>query len=1114
MPSLPPPRTTELFYGGAWHPAKVRESDPVTITRGLTGKGTRAEPTAGSMRLANRDGRYSPRNPASPLYGLIGRNTPLRFAVDAGGPYAVLPGDTTAALTTPDHAALGSTDLDVRVEVASNDYAVQQDLAERWLTTGNQRSWALMLVSGQLHLRWSPDGTGTALGIAISPSTVTATPGTRLALRATLDVNNGAGGWTANFYWARRLDSPVWEPLGTATGSGVTSVYDGTAGLRLGTATGFVGPGVLGRVYGMQLRNGIDGALAVDLRIPRDAAMGDTTFTDGTGLPWTLTGAVTLSNRHTRLHGEVPAWPPERHISGNDSTVAISPAGVLRRLGIGEKPLDSVLRRFIAANSPLACWPMTDGPAATGAASLVGGTPALVQSGPAGYTWADGTLTEWVEPVIAVTTTTLITALPPVTPAAATGWAVDYVHADLGPLLLVGVYEQGPEPTARFWEVSTVSGLNVLILTTYTQAGGSVTRTTINAPELFDGQPHHVRLYVSTSGADVLWNIYIDGVSRATGLITASTLAPLVRMTVQGGDPGATSPGLEFGYLTYWNAVGVPSAATVYQALLGNAGEAAGTRIARVAGEQGVPVLVDGAPAATEPLGVQEMAAFLDILEAASDADLGLLLDQRDARGLLYRTRRTLYSQAPALTLDYSSGVISGQLRPVDDDRLTRNAVTVKRDRGSEHTAVQDEGPMSVQDPEDGGVGLYDESVTLSLAADDQAVDQAWWRMHLGTYEGLRYPRITVDLANPRTHQLATDILDVDAGDIIRLTNLPDEYGPDDVDLIVRGYAEEVGAEKWQIVFTCDPGDPWTVGVLDSSVLGRADTAGCVLGAAVGPADTTMTLVTTKGPPWITTALKPTQFPFDLRVGGEQVRVTALSAGVADTFTRTVASSWGTADAGGAWTQGGGTAADFAVAAGVGTHTLATTNVSRRTTLPGVHPDFDLSVTVACSAVATGAPIFGGLVARVVDVDNLYYARLEFTTTGAVALYLRERAAGVETTLASATLPYTYTAGAGFRLRFQGTGTSLQARAWPVADIEPGVWQVGATDSTLTAAGSVGCRSISSTGTTNVSPVIRYDDLLMWTPQRATVIRSVNGVQKSHTAGTSVRLYRPMTVAL
>lgn len=279
----------------------------------------------------------------------------------------------------------------------------------------------------------------------------------------------------------------------------------------------------------------------------------------------------------------------------------------------------------------------------------------------------------------------------------------------------------------------------------------------------------------------------------------------------------------------------------------------------------------------TEPLGVQLPARFLDTLETASDADLGYLLERRDARALLYRTRATLYTQSPAVTLDYSQGLISGELRPVPDDRLTRNDIAVTRQGGSTaRRAVQETGPMSVQDPPD-GVGQYEDAVTLSLDTDEQALQQAWWRVHLGTTEGLRYPRVVIDLANPRVAALAHDILAADVGDLLRLTHLPPEYGPDDVDLIIRGYTEEVGDKVWRITFVCDPGAPWTIGVLDDARLGRLDTARCTLGAGVNATATTLSLVTSTGPRWITTAEKPAEFPFDLRVGGEVVRVTAIT---------------------------------------------------------------------------------------------------------------------------------------------------------------------------------------------------------------------------------------------
>jgi hypothetical protein len=72
--------TVELFYSGTWHDitSYVYERDRIQITRGRPNETTSADPSSCSLTLNNRDGRFSSRNPNSPLYGLIGRNTPLR----------------------------------------------------------------------------------------------------------------------------------------------------------------------------------------------------------------------------------------------------------------------------------------------------------------------------------------------------------------------------------------------------------------------------------------------------------------------------------------------------------------------------------------------------------------------------------------------------------------------------------------------------------------------------------------------------------------------------------------------------------------------------------------------------------------------------------------------------------------------------------------------------------------------------------------------------------------------------------------------------------------------------------------------------------------------------
>src|SRR3546814_10702736 len=87
-----PPRSTRtdtLFpYTTLFRSASVRATSEITITRGLSSESdTDAEPMSCECDLDSRDLLYAPRNPESPLYGKIGRNTPFRISLETGGPY-------------------------------------------------------------------------------------------------------------------------------------------------------------------------------------------------------------------------------------------------------------------------------------------------------------------------------------------------------------------------------------------------------------------------------------------------------------------------------------------------------------------------------------------------------------------------------------------------------------------------------------------------------------------------------------------------------------------------------------------------------------------------------------------------------------------------------------------------------------------------------------------------------------------------------------------------------------------------------------------------------------------------------------------------------------------
>ncbi|MEV7282880.1 hypothetical protein [Streptomyces sp. NPDC093111] len=888
MVSLPPPDRLELFYDGQWHDrtGDLRVTQDVTMSRGLTAEGSRAAPSAADMLLDNRHGDYSKRDPNSALYGKIGPNTPLRYSVEAGHPYLLLPGDTTSALTTPDHASLDVTDLDLRLEVALDDYTVNQELAARFEAAGNQRHFTFRLInSGQMWFEWYPDGTSGSQKSAGSLPRVPANPGQRIALRVVLDVNDGAGGHLVSFYWAPTINATRWHLLDTDTGgAGTTVLPTGTAGLQLGTNVGIIGNGAAGRIYAMQLWDGATGTRKVDLDLST-AEAGDTSLTDGGGRMWTLTGAATLANRHVRLAAEVPAWPPQQDLTGADQTVPITPAGITRRLDAGNKPLDSAIRRYLQASGAVECWPLTDGTEATWGASLRSGRPMTVYRDGDAPQWGKGALADWIEPTVLCppgTAGTLVGHVPDL--AATGGWSVDLCRADKGILLYWLIYDRGAGTDADnqiSYSILMQAPLNQIIITR--NASGATSSSTallvtITNAGIFDNKPHHLRFKVDTTTPGTTpWSLWIDGVLAGSGTDTI-TPKPVQRVEAdwQQIDTTLRDP-MALGYVTYWGPA-APGAAEVFEALTGWPGETAGARFLRVCAEAGVPAYLIGDDDEQVRLGTQRAAKFLDVLQAGADADLGYVLEHRAERALVYRGHDSLYNQDPALTLDFSQGVISQPFRPLDDDKLARNDITVQRRGGSFGFAVLEDGPLSVQDPPD-GIGRYDVAHTLSLADDDQPAHQASWRLHMGTYNGLRYTKITLNMGNPRVWAMARDIYLADVGDKIRLTNLPASHGPDDVDLLILGYAETVGEERWTITFTCAPGAPWDVAVLGDRDRGRSNTSGCTLGGGgVSASATTLTLVTAAGASrWIDSATYPSSFPFDVVMGGERIRITAIT---------------------------------------------------------------------------------------------------------------------------------------------------------------------------------------------------------------------------------------------
>ncbi len=199
---------------------------------------------------------------------------------------ANLPGSVGDYLSTPNAAANQITgDLDLRAEIEPADWTIQTTVISKDI--GPQRGYRLNFrADGTLQVAVS----ASAGSLLFAESTVATgfTDGTRHWIRATVDVNNGAGGWDATFYTSE--DGVTWTQLGdVVTTATPISITPATSALQVGGLANGGSQLVTGSIYSIQIYNGIDGVLAVDLN-PQDYVTGATLTSSETSEVWTANG--------------------------------------------------------------------------------------------------------------------------------------------------------------------------------------------------------------------------------------------------------------------------------------------------------------------------------------------------------------------------------------------------------------------------------------------------------------------------------------------------------------------------------------------------------------------------------------------------------------------------------------------------------------------------------------------------------------------------------------------------------------------------------------------------------------------------------------------------------
>lgn len=776
----------------------------ISITRGTANEAGQAEPTSISLVLDNVSGDYTPDNPLGAHYPDIELGVPLRYSVQ-GPPYLGLEGSGRAS--TPDAAAIDITgSIDVRTEIELDDWFSGDiiELAGKYRVDTNQRSWLWLYSDARaLVFRWSPDGVAIPQYISTVPVPVPASG--RIALRSTLDTTTGV----VTHYTADSIDGP-WVQLGDAsTPSGATSLFNSDQPLTVGEVPGVGFTAPQGAYHAFRLYDGINGTLVADPDFTAQSP-GATSFNDSTGLTWTLAGGAQITDWHHQFNGHADSWEPVwpyGDLSDEDTgyegeaQVTVTASGILRRLGQGEEALESTLRRRVPSFGPLAYWPMEEGASATSASSPVEGVNPLKLTR-VEWASADSLASSNALPVLASSGGSLPQMLGriPAPATAPSSWSVRYIYRlDTANTTLRTFMRILSTGTVAEWYIqqrnnlSRVFGLDADGATVFTQDIG--TGANLYNDWLF------VRFMATQSGGNVNWDISWFNIGGGAGASSGSFAGTVGRPTGVASPPDGYSPDLDGMALGHISAFPIDLTGAYSGAIDAWAGETAANRFARLCEEEGIPYAVVGDPDDSEAMGPQRPAPFLDLLGECAALDGGRLGERRSSRGLLYRTRADLYNQAARLVLDAGNNEIANPFAPVLDDQRIRNDITVTRDGGSSARAV-DEASVTRR-------RRYRDSPTVNAHTDAQLPDLAGWRLHLGTWPGMRYPSVSFDLS------IAPHLIDTwlrtDTGDRLKVANLPPQHPTDLVDLLLEGYTQTLSPTRWTVQGNCVPYGPYIV---------------------------------------------------------------------------------------------------------------------------------------------------------------------------------------------------------------------------------------------------------------------------------------------------------------
>lgn len=848
-PSAPPSTWNFTSDGVRW-----RAKAGIQIANGRDDESSLVEAGTCDLTFDDRSFKLSPRNVLGEWYGQIDKNTPMRVVLDAVN-------DTFTRTVSP---GMGNDPTSGKQwqQTSPSMWSVNGSVARVTIPTANTAQFALLMgpLARDVDVYSSASVDAMPTGGAWVHATVIRFATAANHYRVHTEFIPGG---SVQVKIVRVLDG-VLSDLAVLVVPGLTYV----AGQQLHTHVR-----AIGRAIQMRVWTGASEPSVWHVEASDGAVLG----TQVGMYEWRLatnagTFSASIDNYRARVTiwgGQVPEWPvrwPDK--SGKDTTAPIQGAGVLRWLDSGSQPPDSPISHYLSGQKVKAGWALEDGPDSTAASSRTGAPPGRVvdatfgnDDAPPGALSSLSLNTSGVSKINVKSPSTVnedgfhfiiwskFPSLPAASPAK----------------LFCEVYATGS--VARFAVTVDAASFN---LTGYDAGGGQYftsggVLTAIDVTKWFG-----MRIRVTHTGANYTYELswFQVGVPGFAG--------------ISGTFPGIVGRATGAGCAAPVDGTLITQMWLVDQSMpfVGNSiqrmsdayrGETDIARITRVLGDMNTTVVIE--PGEGVPLGPQPRAATtLEIVRDAEKAGLGILYEANQVLGYIPRAARV----GPPVMMALTWGVdIHEPPEPVDDDQRLVNRFTASRPSGGEST---------VEDPIAGArVRVYPATDEFNVQTDDQLDDIASWKVAEGTADRLRWPRVVIYLhARP---ELIPLWLACRVGSRITISAPHRALAGEVIDLIIEGYTQTISKTEWVVELSCSPSFPWAnAGVIDGDM--SLDTEGSRIATAANATATSLSVETTSGPRWVTTAEDAASFPFDANIGGIRVTVTGITGtGTTQTFT-------------------------------------------------------------------------------------------------------------------------------------------------------------------------------------------------------------------------------------